>query len=47
MHVRRDKTAHRRRLCCDACDHSEPLPIDGQLRLQGWPELPLFETEEA
>lgn len=45
--LRRDKTAHRQRMCCECCAYSAPLPLSLRLRMQGWAELPLFEQEEA
>lgn len=44
--LRRCKTAHRQRLCCD-CGYSEALPLAMRLRRMGYPELPLFDSEEA
>lgn len=44
--ARRDRTSHRPQLCCESCDHREPLPLDQKLRRLGAPELPLFEIEQ-
>lgn len=45
--MRRDKTAHRQRFCCEGCAYSTPLPLSLRLRLAGYPELPLFAELEA
>lgn len=38
--LRRDKTQHRQRMCCEDCAYSAPLPLALRLRLAGYRELP-------
>lgn len=45
--LRRCKTAHRKKFCCD-CGYSAPLPLATRLRIAppaGWKQLELFNEE--